>query len=406
MATETIERRREGEIIDDAQLPDESGRINDGLHLPSLRIHGFRCFEEFEISRLGRVNLIAGRNGIGKSTLLDAVRVYAERGSGGALARVLSVRDELDDETDEPNEGRGVDWSALFYGRELETDRSIRIGPSGDHYHGQLSIKPVFGMLPEDEGATQADLAMLDEPLTHLQVSMNGSKRYIRLYPARHYRYGRIRGERSLLDRHLRRSHDDGIPAAIVCGSHGPDVTRSPELADLLDEVALTNSVRVAMELVQVVVNREIVAVAAVGGRRRSPTSARVLVRVADSEQPIPLRSLGDGAVRAFCYALAMANASGGILLIDEIENGIHHAVLPRFWKMMFEASRDQNVQVFATTHSYDCVSAFAKIVSEGDIEDAALIRIDKTRITNRDRAVEYSIDSMIAAAKFGIEVR
>ena len=54
------------------------------LHLPSLSITGFRGIDTLTIPRLGRVTLLAGKNGVGKTTVLDAVRVYA---AGGDIAR-------------------------------------------------------------------------------------------------------------------------------------------------------------------------------------------------------------------------------------------------------------------------------------------------------------------------------
>ena len=53
---------------------------SDNLHLPNLTIKGFRGIEELSIRKLGRVTLLAGKNGVGKTTVLDAVRAYAARG--------------------------------------------------------------------------------------------------------------------------------------------------------------------------------------------------------------------------------------------------------------------------------------------------------------------------------------
>ena len=50
------------------------------LHLPSLVIKNFRGIDELTIPRLGRVTLLAGKNGVGKTTVLDAVRIWAARG--------------------------------------------------------------------------------------------------------------------------------------------------------------------------------------------------------------------------------------------------------------------------------------------------------------------------------------
>ena len=57
------------------------------LHLPDLYIEGFRGIDKLSIPRLGRVTLLAGRNSVGKTTVLDAVRVYAARGSYSGAVR-------------------------------------------------------------------------------------------------------------------------------------------------------------------------------------------------------------------------------------------------------------------------------------------------------------------------------
>lgn len=65
------------------------------MHLSDLAITGFRGIESLSISRLGHVTLLAGRNGVGKTTVLDAVRLYAARGRPWALAELLRKREEF-----------------------------------------------------------------------------------------------------------------------------------------------------------------------------------------------------------------------------------------------------------------------------------------------------------------------
>src|SRR4051794_13594291 len=66
------------------------------LPLPSLKIEGYRLFDHLEIPHLGRVNLITGKNGAGKSSLLEAVRLYASRGSLRVILDILETRDEIE----------------------------------------------------------------------------------------------------------------------------------------------------------------------------------------------------------------------------------------------------------------------------------------------------------------------
>ncbi len=46
------------------------------------------------------------------------------------------------------------------------------------------------------------------------------------------------------------------------------------------------------------------------------------------------------------------------ILLIDEIENGLHHSVIEAVWRGIGALSRNHDIQVFVTTHSEECVNA------------------------------------------------
>ena len=63
---------------------------NNNLHLPDLTIKGFRGIDELSIPRLGRVTLLAGKNSVGKTTVLDAVRIYAARGRYSTLHELLT----------------------------------------------------------------------------------------------------------------------------------------------------------------------------------------------------------------------------------------------------------------------------------------------------------------------------
>ena len=116
------------------------------------------------------------------------------------------------------------------------------------------------------------------------------------------------------------------------------------------------------------------------------------------------MKSLGDGAVRLFGVALAIVNSQNGFLLIDEAENGIHHSLQKDFWKMIISAADANNVQVLATTHSWDCVAGFALAAKELNSVDSLLVRIE--RDDDSVRAVEYCHEDLQVVAEQGIEVR
>ena len=361
--------------------------ITSYLHLPDLRIKGFRGIKDLLISRLGRVTLLAGKNGAGKTTVLEAVKVYAARGRQATLSEILHSREEAEHSFDEDfdRDTLAPSWEALFYGRILSPDSSLSIGPeNGD----PLQIKTKLGPTPLDPSSIESQFP--DEAL-YLLVSFQGSE----------YVFPTIRRDR-------RRTVSGGpvFPPAIRCDSLGPGLPSSSQLSQFWDNVALTDEESKAVDALNLIYSDNVERVAMIGddiGTRRS-TGRRAVVKLRDEARPVPLKSLGDGAVRLFSVALAVANSKDGFLLIDEAENGIHHSIQRDFWTMVLKAAEQNNVQVLATTHSWDCVAGFAMAATAIEEMDGALVRLD--RYDDRIKAVEYTEDDLRIAAEQGIEVR
>ena len=115
------------------------------------------------------------------------------------------------------------------------------------------------------------------------------------------------------------------------------------------------------------------------------------------------MRTFGDGVNRLFGVVLSLCNARNGILLVDEIENGLHYSVQPEIWEMIFRLARSLNVQVFATSHSWDCVNAFQLAAAESP-DDGVLIRISK----KGDQVIptRFSEEDLRIVSRDQIEVR
>ena len=186
----------------------------------------------------------------------------------------------------------------------------------------------------------------------------------------------------------------------------GPDLPNSGQLARFWDKVALTEEESRAVDALNLIYTGSVERVAMIGddsGTRRGG-GRRPVVKLRDEPRPVPLKSLGDGAVRLFGVALALANSKDGFLLIDEAENGIHHSIQRDFWTMILKAAHQNNVQVLATTHSWDCVAGFAMASTEIEEVDGALVRLEKKG--DDIRAVEYPSYDLDVIAQQGIEVR
>ena len=198
---------------------------NNNLHLPDLTISGFRGIEDLSISRLGRVTLIAGKNGVGKTTLLDAVRIYAARGRYPVLADILRERGELTEAVDEDgNEMLTPNWETLFYGRYDSSDSRISIGPGSEIQH--LSIETAL----TNEGGIMHQASLFPEYSSRedvqvLKIEFQGKKQAIPIASLSDLLSSSqmMRRRRSLLwSRRFLRDDEAELPSEICCESLGP----------------------------------------------------------------------------------------------------------------------------------------------------------------------------------------
>lgn len=384
------------------------------LRLSNLTIKGFRGVDDLTISRLGRVTLLTGRNSVGKTTVLEAVQAYAARGRSGVLNEILTTHQEistaLDDDGDEVS---GPDLLALFHRRASPAQREVVVGPASGYDQLKISVEPlterqedeVWSSLPEGV----AEDFMGDRPQAlraefHNRSAIVGIATGLATEATSRVLSWRTRS-RGYVPRRFRFADDGMLPSPITCESIGPGLPDNARMARYMDQVALTEAQDRAVDALRLIFGDQVDDIAIIG-RGHAPYYAgpRPIVRLRDYDGPVPLRSLGDGALRLFGLALALANSRGGFLLIDEAENGIHHSLQRDFWRMVLQTAQGTDVQVIATTHSWDCVTGFAKAVCDLPDVDGLLVRLDRSR--GQLRAVEYTEEELQTAAEYGTEVR
>lgn len=341
--------------------------VDERLRLPSLLIENFRGIESLTIPRLGRVTLLTGKNGVGKTTVLDAVHVYATRGH--FAQRLLMERGETFLTTDvEDDEVTVADGSALFH-----------------NWDASPGTKGMIGALNMD------DKTLMIEPYIQAPQS-EPVKKFLNLSQDNILAFKFSLGDQSW------HSYEMGDALPTIQGSRlGPSVLNDNLLAKMWGGIALSSEQSSAEAALEIAINTNIEGVALVN-------KEQFFVRLKEHEHRIPLRSLGDGAVRLFGAALALANSRDGFLFIDEAENGIHHSIQHNYWRMVLQAAHDNNVQVLATTHSWDCVRAFAQATVANEDVEGLLVRLEKD--DDGIYPVEYSEDDLKVCAEQGIEVR
>jgi len=370
----------------------------------SLHIQNFRALEDLELRDLGSVNLLVGRNNIGKTTVLEAIKMRcAGTGAIWEVEKLLNSRQEIGSEPSEEGESRQP-WSLerLFYceanGTVQAQSRRLSIGPIGAP-ESTLRLELGWIRMVRDETGEMTRQVVKDitgfendqDIFEAIIINFGDMPRRIHS-PGKMLRLGRLRP--GLVDSEIGTVNCHYLPARGFTGN---------EAGDLWDKIVLTDlefDVLSALKIIEPAIERISLIQSGASARRENRMA---LVLKSGSHNPEPLMSLGDGMNRIFEMALGLASSKAGILLVDEVENGIHYSVQQELWSLIFEMASRLRSQVFATTHSWDCIEAFQNAAS--DHPDAGvLIRLDEH--DNKILATIFNEQQLEILTKESIEVR
>ena len=321
--------------------------------LKEIEIQNFRCFEQIKISGFERVNLIGGKNNAGKTALLEALFLnVAPEASSLAILRELR-REPL--KTIEAMPDRA--WDNLFYA--LKKDRFIVIiGKNDNNNTDRVEIKLEINSV---KSSILIEFMRDGDPFTWLSKKVSA----IRLIS---YDISTT-GEVPIIPSFIRIS--------------GRELTEAYDNARLDDK---DSEVLKAFQILDPAI--ESVESFSIG----EPT----LYLRRKGEKRLPLSLFGDAMNRVADIILKLVNSEHKILLIDEIENGIHYTNQREFWRMLFRLAVELDTQIFATTHSLEMLQAFADVGLELNKEcSSAYFELARKLKTNQIIGIRRDLETL-----------
>jgi predicted ATPase len=370
----------------------------------SLVVEGYRTFERFHLEDLGRVNLLVGRNNCGKTSLLEAIRFLSTRGATSKLWASLVRRGErLVEEDETGRHSREPDIRHVFHGHEVTPGARIHVEAHSDEGFRWVGCR--VAMAP--------DLAV--EDTQRLPFSEDQQLNPDRLFLI-------VEGDpdvrrtvtplspRGILHRH----HSVSTPAGPLVTDIGRthfitvDALFADQVASLWQSVALTIEEDFVLDALRILEPRldRLAFIGAELERGSQPhTRDGFFVRLSGTRKRIPLGSMGDGMWRMLGLALALSRCRDGVLLVDEIDVGLHYSVMEEMWNLVVGASERLRVQVFASTHSSDCVRSLSRLYERGNIEGKRSVSVQRIE-EGHNKAVAFLDHEIGLIARQDIEVR
>jgi hypothetical protein len=137
----------------------------------------------------------------------------------------------------------------------------------------------------------------------------------------------------------------------------------------------------------------------------KAPKTSQPLVHAdVGISQLVPSSQMGQGFNRVLNICCQILASQAQIILVDEIENGIHHDALPQVWSGIKHLCREADVQMFATTHSLECIRSAHEAYEGDDKYDFALHRLQ--RVKGTVEVVTHSREMLAVALNAPLEVR
>ena len=351
--------------------------------MDTLHVRNFRGLKSFQMDSLKRINLIAGKNNTGKSSVLEAVALYACKGKMDDVLQLLEHRVKYSEPQNVTNfiEFNLRSLSRLFTDGRIEYDGAIQIGEKNDFvslrfvrylYDSQTNAPKKILRDNENDPGAKTGLEIRNKESFLIQLDM----------PV-------VRFENVILPNKYR-----FVGSADI---HGKTNDK------LYDDITLTEKENYVIEALRIIEPR-VERIAFVSDKYSAKRNA--VMKLSGVRDVLPMSGMGDGVNRILTIILAMASVENGYLLIDEFENGLHYGVQERLWKILFKTAKELNVQVFATTHSDDCIRAFGNVLNNPDYDsdDGKLIRLD--RKGDVVSCTEFDAEELHTANVGSIEIR
>lgn len=353
----------------------------------SLHIQNFRLFEDLKLNDIGRINVIGGRNNTGKTALLEAIFMLS---SGNRPQNRLVLANNRGIENLQVQTATEL-WAYLF--NNFQTHHAITLSGVFANENVRLQIKSDEKSQSEfaiSFPAAVADSSSSPERSISYQfehsTALNISKATAHLNPQN----GNLIVE------------NDSEPYSL-----GMTVLTFSRIRQSFNELAERYSV----------VNRHKQKQDLIDVMRFIEPQVQDLTLNYEGKKPIfyvdmgwdslvPLALMGDGLIRLFAIVLTMTWIDPkGVVLFDEIESGIHFSAMSQMWQAINELSKRRSLQIFATTHSEECIRAAQSVFADADEQTFRYHRLDRLK-TGTIEAVTYSPEALAGATEFDIEVR
>jgi AAA15 family ATPase/GTPase len=329
--------------------------------LSQINIIKYKKLENLKIEELNRINIFSGINNSGKTTILEAINLLINQND---IYNFLDIQ---------RRRGKFIKLNPLWLNSEFINKIEIR------GVFNYIPISTVIDKIKEENESLNKELyiSTIDMKSSFGDETLSSSARLFEHKNEKFYKTIKIVSNNSY-------SSPFSIQNKSDLEKHYARAVNKDILMDILDFI----KAHIDKDLKDIRFTKEYIKT----------------FKVNHKDFTIDLSSFGEGLQRVFYIALQFASAENGVILIDELENGLHYTLLESFTKFIQELAIKLNVQVFLTTHSKETIEAFVN--NKFKNEDINFYRLSQNKRTGHINTIKYNDILLVEELSENQEVR
>jgi AAA15 family ATPase/GTPase len=355
-----------------------------------ILIKGLRGINNVQIDDIKQVNLLVGKNNSGKTTILEGLFLLINPGNPELPMKINNFRDYTLLEENF--------WRTIF--NKLNTNSKVQIYAEfrNPEEIRDLTISPLSGIITS---ANSYDIIKKDD--VDLRNSYSGVKPLIdgldvnfsiNLNNKKRKYNSKITVQGLSIEGKMPKDYIEKLTGLYV-----RPYIHFGELARIFSNVQVKKGInRVVRILKKIEPSIESLSLGSNG----------IIYCDIGLDRLMPINVMGGGILKILFVILAISDTEGGIILIDEIENGLHYSSQEILWDAIFESTNEFNAQVFASSHSMECIKAFSSSYSKfkqiNEDDNIRLFRIEKKM--DELSVISYNHEILQASLESEWEVR
>lgn len=354
--------------------------------LTDFHVRNYKNLINLNLTGLRRLNLFVGANNTGKSNLLEAIFLYASNLNHERMMEILQQRKENMEYFDNSKHFREREllaaFAPFFPKRSVDRMTNNTYIEIGTEEKGFLRLALMSAIFRNDRDITRLTRLTPYGNITSNQKLSNNRETVLVTLPREDENTG-ITAQKRNFDNvmHMTRISNNGIDVQSTnteylfrCQLLNCKHITTQKAENIWSRISLTEMEDIILDALQIIDKRT----QKFNFVKINSNTYQPMVLLEGEDYKVPISEMGDGMTHVLNIIIALLDCANGILLLDEAESGLHYATQNQLWEMIFDLAKKYNVQVFASTHSNDCIKAFAEADSKG--EDALVMRLEREK--------------------------